>query len=438
MDFRATHVLVTSGQDNQHRLFFCANRRTVKSEALTNKVANLLPSFKDDVDGRSAVYAGYISGGFLDETVNSERTNFSVPEQLEMDFPSDLSWQELLQAAVEDADRFLSPYTSPIKKSKEEQIDEFVRYEAPQYRALVKHKREWLDQIPPNLPKEKLDLELYRIDRRYGEELKEQSHKLLESVKAEEQREYDEYREVFANFIEEWNERGMSQLAQYVTHRRTTLAFLDKRLQVRDDGKYPLEDSVHKLIFPLRETSDDVRPEKMNLWIINETLAYHYYLASDKKFKQIEPIDVSSQNRPDLLIFNKPFAFADCSPTFGSIVLVEFKRPAREDYDDEENPIAQVYGYVREIKEGAAKDRHGRPISVPEHTPFYAYIICDINPRLRTQAENFQLTKTPDTLGYFGFNPNLGVYVEIMSFDKLVGDAKKRNAILFEKLGLGL
>ena len=62
----------------------------------------------------------------------------------------------------------------------------------------------------------------------------------------------------------------------------------------------------------------------------------------------------------------------------------------------------------------------------------------DITPRLRTQAENFQLTKTPDTLGYFGFNTNLGVYVEIMSFDKLVGDAKKRNAILFEKLGLGL
>jgi hypothetical protein len=31
---------------------------------------------------------------------------------------------------------------------------------------------------------------------------------------------------------------------------------------------------------------------------------------------------------------------------------------------------------------------------------------------------------------------NYGVYVDIISFDKLLGDAKKRNAILFEKLGL--
>ncbi len=53
-----------------------------------------------------------------------------------------------------------------------------------------------------------------------------------------------------------------------------------------------------------------------------------------------------------------------------------------------------------------------------------------------TQAENAQLTPTPDSLGFFGYNTNLGVYVEIISFDKLVGDAKKRNAMLFEKLGL--
>jgi len=30
----------------------------------------------------------------------------------------------------------------------------------------------------------------------------------------------------------------------------------------------------------------------------------------------------------------------------------------------------------------------------------------------------------------------LGVYIEILSFDKLANDAKKRNAVLFEKLGI--
>ena len=53
-----------------------------------------------------------------------------------------------------------------------------------------------------------------------------------------------------------------------------------------------------------------------------------------------------------------------------------------------------------------------------------------------TQAENAQLTPTPDSLGFFGYNTNLGVYVEVLSFDKLVSDARKRNSVLFEKLGL--
>ncbi len=43
---------------------------------------------------------------------------------------------------------------------------------------------------------------------------------------------------------------------------------------------------------------------------------------------------------------------------------------------------------------------------------------------------------TPDGQGYVGFNQSVGAYVEIISFDKLIGDAKKRNAVLFEKLGI--
>jgi hypothetical protein len=43
---------------------------------------------------------------------------------------------------------------------------------------------------------------------------------------------------------------------------------------------------------------------------------------------------------------------------------------------------------------------------------------------------------TPDNLGYYGYNPSLSAYVEIISYAKLLRDAKKRNRILFEKLHL--
>jgi len=41
-----------------------------------------------------------------------------------------------------------------------------------------------------------------------------------------------------------------------------------------------------------------------------------------------------------------------------------------------------------------------------------------------------------DNLGYFGYNPSLSAYVEVISYTKLLRDAKKRNKILFDKLNL--
>ena len=46
------------------------------------------------------------------------------------------------------------------------------------------------------------------------------------------------------------------------------------------------------------------------------------------------------------------------------------------------------------------------------------------------------LIRTPDNLGYFGYNPSLSAYVEVISYTKLLRDAKKRNKILFDKLNL--
>ena len=46
-------------------------------------------------------------------------------------------------------------------------------------------------------------------------------------------------------------------------------------------------------------------------------------------------------------------------------------------------------------------------------------------------------TQPPDSDGDFGDGANDGVNVEIISFNKPVDDARKRNAVHSEKLGLG-
>jgi hypothetical protein len=376
-----------------------------------------------------------MSGTYLDDTVTPERTSFYAHENDQLNLGGDVTWADLTSAAVQQAAHFLTPFTDPVREEKEQQIRRFVKDRAPQYRPLLKHKADALNTVPPNLPEEKLDLELYKLNQSYETELKERYQSLLEPPDTT--AEPDTYEAQLEAFLQEWNELGMAKLAKHVVHRKATLSFLEASLGVGDHGKYKLENAVHKIVFPLKRTSDDVKPDQMNLWILDEKLAYHYYLASDIPFTDMgEVVDIASGDRPDLLIFHGTSAFADSAPPFSSLTLIEFKRPARNAYDDDDNPISQVYKYVREIKAGKAKDRKGRPITVPDHIPIYVYIICDITPKLREHAENHPLTATPELDGYFGYNQNLKTYIEIISFNKLVGDAKKRNAVLFEQLGL--
>ena len=67
-----------------------------------------------------------------------------------------------------------------------------------------------------------------------------------------------------------------------------------------------------------------------------------------------------------------------------------------------------------------------------ERIPAYAYVICDTTKEVEIIAQNKGLLPTPDQLGYYGYNPSLSAYVEIISYTKL----KKRNRILFDKLHL--
>jgi len=110
----------------------------------------------------------------------------------------------------------------------------------------------------------------------------------------------------------------------------------------------------------------------------------------------------------------------------------------RKGYADEENPFEQVIKYITKIRDSKALDKDGRLIPINENTPFYAaYLICDRTENLRNYAENmYDYTPTPDGLGYFNFNKNLKAYIEVISYDKLVQDAQKRNRVLFEKLNL--
>ncbi|MBN1507199.1 MAG: ATP-binding protein [Sedimentisphaerales bacterium] len=432
--FAIRHLKLAVTPGGGHRVHYCANGREVCCENLHKLIPDATRALTDE-NNSPFFYSGYVSGGFLDERVNSERTAFDIPTD-DLLGDNGLKWSDIQGGVREVASKHLESPFEQFRHKKMERIEEFVKHQAPRYRALVKHRKDLVQEIPGDLSDDKLEIELHKRQATYEVEIKRKSQELLECdfVDAED---LPGLLERFTQLLQEVNDTGKTQLAEYIAKRKLIIELFEKTLRIGDVEKYRAEENVHRIIFPLRSLSDDIDYNQHNLWMIDEKLAYHMYLASDKELRDLDVLETQSEKRPDIIIFDSPFAFVDEETPFQSVVILEFKRPGRTDYGRGKNPFEQVYGYVREIKEGKAKDKHGRPISVTGDVPFYAYIVCDLVPKMRELAETAGLKKAPDNMGYFGYNPNFTTYVEVLGFDKVVGDAKKRNQILFDKLGLG-
>ena len=307
---------------------------------------------------------------------------------------------------------------------------------------MLSHKAEKVKKLPANLNRQDLDYELYKIEAEWKADVKRMGAEILEKKK--DVTTMDEYKQLYEDYLSGMNEIGQSELARYVVHRKSIIDLLDVLTSKEGlEDKYANEDLVHCVFFPIRTTSDVVPSDKQNLWLLDERLAYHSYLASDKMFSSMDGVEATENesDRPDLFILNNAFAFSEEKDApYQSISIVEFKKPERDNYidnDEKKNPLDQVEQYVEDLLGGKIKNRKGRTIRINEQTPFYIYIVCDLTPSLVKILKRREFMQTPDGLGYFNFkNKRYNGFVVVLSFDKVKADAGKRNQILFDKLGL--
>lgn len=430
--FTLFHFILKARSGMLNKLNYCAIHRVVDHKNLDSKTIPNLPARIPASDGDlELIYMGYLSSPFLDTHVNQQRTGFDICLEEQFKFLGELSWNEIEAKALELVRDYLQPITEPIKAEKQKQVEEFVREDAPQYRSVLKFRPDAIDKISPNIQPDKLDLELYKVQKQWEIDLRETANEIIGNPVSAFSDNGQDVQEKYICFLEEWNENGKAALAKYVVHRKITLALLEKHMERSENGGYARERTIHQLIFPLKKTSDDINYEQQNLWIIDEKLSFHRYLASDLEFRQLEILESNDLDRPDLLIFDNAIAMVEDEPING-ITIFEFKRPMRGD----SNPVSQMYEYVRKIRSGKAKTNHDRPIVIRAETPFYCYAICDLPLPLRNELENMGMQITPDNEGYFMYNLNLRAYVEVLSYDKLLRDAKQRNRVLFEKLNI--
>lgn len=433
--------LTKSYKSLSHKLHFCGHNRSVREEGLYNRIPDLGKfSIKDGQE--SYYYQAYVVSDFLDDNVDLERVGFDFPieeDEDELTLIQEITLSKIRKKAIESIEGILSEYLTKVRENKINGYKPIIFEQLPQYRNVFNHRLDEVKMLSPNLPKHKLDMELYRIEANWKIEVKEEAAKLIEDKK--DIKNLEEYKIRYEKFLSEFNEIGQIDLARYIVHRKAIIDLLDDFLNVNSNDKFTDEDIVHSIFFPIRSSSDEISHDQQNLWLLDERLTYHSFLASDKRFEKIDSLEVDGQDRTDLLIYNDALAFSeDRKPPHSSFTIVEFKKPQRDnfsDYDADKNPIEQCEKYIESLLDGKVKDRNGRFINIERSTPFYVYIVCDITRSLEKILHNREYTKTPDGLGYFRFkNQYYNAYIEVLPFDKVLKDAQKRNRILFDKLGI--
>lgn len=426
--FSLLHTQIEDPSFGASTLYLFANERMVQEINLEKEIVDL---DKNLYSARGYFYAGILSSKFLDENVGTNRTSFDIATTAEEE--TEISMDKIILNAAESVQEYLVDYLSEVKGKKEERVRTFIKKEAPQYGHLLKYMAEDIAAIKPYLSDSKLDDELYKIKRRFDTQLKKDNEDIIKTLDVG-ATSLDSYKEKFQRQFAKISEANKASLAEYVAHRKVIIELLKKGIQSDDFGKYSKEAYIHNLIYPMRRTSDEIEYQAHNLWLIDERLAYCDYVSSDIPFD-----NNPKEDRTDVMILDKPVAVSD-EPNMGrayeTIVILELKKPMRNDYTQAENPIIQMLGYVDKISSNETKDKNGRIIKTGPNTQFYLYAVCDITSRLKKIAEDYDFIETPDKRGMYKYHDKKRAYIEILSFDKIIDDASKRNRILFDKLGI--
>lgn len=410
-----------------HFVHFIAHDRTVQSQSIDGKLG--LKYFGENDD---RVFHAILTGEYLDKNVNQERTAFMF-EDVVMD-------RIINDVCTPYIETFLE---APLEKLSGEQREKIEQITESYPSVAFGDTEELQAKIPSGELKEDaiyghLARERFRRDQRQAEKIKS----VLARLRGGEA-DAATFAAAITDAGKAIEDAEQRSLAEYIVRRKVVLDFIEILLEkVRDDTRdssYQREDILHSFICPLRVSTLDDGTKKVesasshDLWIVDERLTFAQYFSSDVEFSTLSRA-VESDERPDVLIFDYVHGLRQTEEP-SKVLLVEFKRPGRTSYADNENPQTQVERYVRQLQGGGLSDVKGRPIKLDDRTVFHCFIVADIVGKLDEWTYSWQ--RTADGRGRL-YQPQSGFRgsIELIGWDALLGDARARNQAFFDRAGI--
>jgi len=328
--FELTHLKLKASVPREPFIAWCAAGRVVKEESIVGKVAGLHGRIVDD-EG-DFVYACYITSPFLDQHVRPERIGFDIEEISDDLFAAtELSLTDIRAAVLDSSKEFLAAYLQDSRAAGRERVEKFVSQRAPRYRPILARISEEKLSVDPSISDRDLELMLHKQLAEIEGSLITEGHAIMTVGSGETA---ERYLARLNEYLSKVDDIKKSDLASYVFHRKIILDILQKAIERGTDGKYAREELIHEVIMPMRTTSNDVL-NNSNLWLIDERLAFHDFLASDKPLSSMPIVQNGDAKEPDLValnVFDAPLLVAEGQRLpLASIVVVEIKRPMRND-----------------------------------------------------------------------------------------------------------
>lgn len=421
---------IFSPRTSQSKVSLVADRREVTETGIQKYVPEFTGELFEESDGsdekqnRNYVIKAYVFGEYLDEYVSLERGKFDFPET--DDILASVSQTSIEQEVAQIARDALGPIITTRQEKKRMHVQEYVAKDAPWHSTIVDEID--LTMMPFKPSPEQIEEFFQKEKFKQEVAIRKQVNEILNKT------DVSDIQNGLPGIIEKISKTSRNDLIHYIALRKHVLTLFSKSIEIGDDKRYSSESKVHNIIFPQRSDSKSLPFDEHNLWIIDERLNFTEFVCSDK------PLNSGASDRPDLLAFDCPVLFRGDNSTSNPVSIFEFKKPGRDDFinpSSKDDPIQQIIRYANRIREGEFKTRTGRPIQVSDNTPFYGYVMCETTEKVKNWLEKEKnFTPMPDRQGWFNWYGNIRLYLEVLSWDKVLKDAKIRNKIFFRKLGI--
>ena len=421
---------IYSPGNHKSRISLVAHKREVSGSVLDKYIPEFEEEFyekdtRGEIDReRNYIIKCYVLGAYLDKHVSLERGGFEFV--MENDLIRGIAQTDIERKAAEIARNAVGSDIALRQERKQRRVQAYVDDEAPWHKSILSEidlsamrHNPTNEEIETRLQKEKITREI-AVKKKVDRLLSQTSHK---DVKKE-----------AAKIVSQISITSKDELIHYIALRRKILDIFGKSLETDESGAYAAEQVVHDIIFPRKGDTETTSFDDHNLWIVDERLNFNNYVSSDI------PLDRRKSGRPDLLAYGRRVLFRGDNEASNPITIFEFKRPQRDDFVDpssEEDPVQQIVRYVNDIRDKKYKTPAGRSMLVADNTPFYGFVVCDLTHKVASWLEREKDFKPmPDQLGWFQWMGNINLYIEVISWDKILKDAGMRNKIFFEKLGI--